>query len=124
MRRRIGRYLPIVMFAVLMQLFAPIGATLALASANSDPLGFAPICSPLGNHGGEDGSSSAPVSHSACCPLCVLACAASNALAPAATPFVALQLSWQRVAWLTDRPVLSSRAGASHAQARAPPIQS
>ncbi len=124
MRRRIGRYLPIVMFAVLMQLFAPIGATWAAASAHADPLGFASICSPSGNHGGEDGSSSAPASHSTCCPLCVLAHAGSTVLTPPDAPFVALQLSYQRVVWLTERPVPQSRAGASHAQARAPPIQS
>ena len=112
------------MFAVLMQLFAPIGATLAAASAFSDPLAFAPICSPLGNHDGDNGSSSAPASHSTCCPLCVLAHAASTALAPADAPFVALQLSYQRIVWLTEQPGPQARAGASHAQARAPPIHS
>lgn len=123
MRRRIGTYVPIVMFAILMQLFAPIGATWAAASMHGDPLAFAPICSPSGNHG-DDGSSGAPASHATCCPLCVLACAASAALTPADAPFVALHVSWQRVVWLAERPVTQSRAGASHAQARAPPIQS
>ncbi|HEY0218686.1 MAG TPA: DUF2946 domain-containing protein [Afipia sp.] len=124
MRRRIGTYVPIIMLAVLMQLFAPIGATWAAALAHGDPLALAPICSPSGNHGDEDGSSGAPVSHSTCCPLCVLAHAASTALTPADAPFVALQLSYQRVVWLTERPVPQSRARASHAQARAPPIHS
>ncbi|HEY0235898.1 MAG TPA: DUF2946 family protein [Afipia sp.] len=112
------------MFAVLMQLFAPIGATWAAASAHNDPLSFAPICSPSGDHANTDGSTGAPASHSTCCPLCMLAHAGATALTPAAAPFVALQLSWQRVVWLADRPIPQSRGGASHAQARAPPIQS
>jgi hypothetical protein len=113
------------MFAVMVQLFAPIGATWAAASAYADPLGFAPICSGQSDHADSSSNSSGqPASHSTCCPLCVLAHASSTALTPVDAPFVALQVSWQRVVWLADQPVLRSRAGASHAQARAPPVQS
>ncbi|MBX9711710.1 MAG: DUF2946 domain-containing protein [Xanthobacteraceae bacterium] len=125
MRRRLGTYIPIVMFAVLMQMFAPIGATWAAASAYGDPLGFAPICSSQSDHDDTTGNSSGqPTSHSTCCPLCVLAHASSTALAPTDAPFAALQISWQRVVWLADHPVPLSRSGASHAQARAPPVYS
>lgn len=126
MRRRIGTYLPIVMFAVLMQLFAPIGATWAAASAYADPLGFAPICSgqsDLADPASGDPSGQPP-SHSPCCPLCVLAHAGSTALAPTDAPFVALKVSWQRVVWLADDAIPRARGSASHTQARAPPVQS
>ena len=125
MRRRLGKYLPIVMFAVLMQLFAPIGATWAAASAYADPLAFAPICSGQSDHADSSGDSSGqPASHSTCCPLCVLAHAGSTALAPVEAPFVALQVSWQRVVWLADDPAPRARGSASTTQARAPPVQS
>ncbi len=125
MRRRLGTYLPIVMFAVLMQLFAPIGATWAAASAYADPLGFAPICSGQSDHAGNTGDPSGqPASHSTCCPLCVLAHAGSTALTPTEAPFVALQVSGQRVVWLADDPAPRTRGSASHTQARAPPVQS
>ncbi|RTL54519.1 MAG: DUF2946 domain-containing protein [Bradyrhizobiaceae bacterium] len=123
MRRRIGAYLPIVLFAIVMQLFAPIGATWAAASAYSDPLGFAPICSPSSGQS-DDGSSGSTTPHSPCCPLCVLAHAGSTAPTPVVAPFVALHLSWQRVVWLAETPVASERGGASTTQARGPPSQS
>lgn len=126
MRRRLGRYLPIVMFAVLMQVFAPIGATWAAASAYADPLGFATICSGQGDHADTSSGnpSGQPASHSTCCPLCVLAHASSTALAPSDAPFVALHVSWQRVVWLADDPAPRERGSASHTQARAPPVLS
>ncbi len=123
MRRRLGTFIPVVMFAVLMQLFAPVGATMAAAAAFGDPLAFAPICSGQSDHAGNpDDQSGQPASHSTCCPLCVLAHAVSTGLAPAHAPFVALQLSYQRIVWLADRPAPRDRGGASTAQARAPPV--
>jgi hypothetical protein len=125
MRRRVGNFLPIVMLAVMVQLLAPIGATMFAAAVYGDPLGLTPICSSQSDHADGSGHSSGqPASHSTCCPLCVLAHAGSTALAPVEPPFAALQVSWQRVVWLADRPVPRERGGASHAQARAPPIQS
>ena len=44
MRRRLGKFLPIVLIAVLVQIFAPIGATWATSIALSDPLRAAAIC--------------------------------------------------------------------------------
>ena len=44
MRRRLGKFLPIVLIAVLVQIFAPIGATWAASIAASDPLRAAVIC--------------------------------------------------------------------------------
>jgi len=44
MRRRLGRFLPIVMLAMLVQIFAPVAACLAFSTATADPLAGA-ICS-------------------------------------------------------------------------------
>jgi hypothetical protein len=44
MRRRLGKFLPIVMIAMLVQIFAPVAACLAFSTAASDPLAGA-ICS-------------------------------------------------------------------------------
>ena len=44
MRRRLEKFLPIVLIAVLAQIFAPIGATWAASLAASDPLHGAVIC--------------------------------------------------------------------------------
>jgi hypothetical protein len=54
----------------------------------------------------------------------VLAHVVSTGLVPADAPFVALQLSYQRIVWLADRPAPRDRGGASYAQARAPPTRS
>src|SRR5260221_5745814 len=44
MRRRLKSFLPIVLMALIVQIFAPIGATWAASIAASDPLGVAVIC--------------------------------------------------------------------------------
>ena len=45
MRRRLWKFLPIVLMALAVQIFAPIGACWAASIAASDPLHAAPICS-------------------------------------------------------------------------------
>ena len=45
MRRRLDVFIPIVLFSIMVQLLAPIGAFRAVAHAVSDPLYMATICS-------------------------------------------------------------------------------
>jgi hypothetical protein len=120
MRRRLGKLLPIVLIAVLVQIFAPIGATWAASIAASDPLHGAVIChgnaaSPSQTH--QPGQHRA---HEGCCSVCSVV----HAGAPVDAPQAACATPWplaERVVWLDIAPDLfSSRAG-SHAQARAPP---
>ena len=118
MRRRLGKFLPIVLIAVLVQIFAPIGATWAASIAASDPLHAAAICHgdavPLPND-----QSGQPQAHD-CCSICNVV----HTGGPVAAPQAAVATPWRhaaRVAWLDLAPDrFSSRAG-SHAQARAPP---
>jgi hypothetical protein len=120
MRRRLGKFLPIVLIAVLVQIFAPIGATWAASIAASDPLHGAVIC-----HGDAASTSSIDQSaqhraHDGCCSVCSVV----HTGAPVDPPLAAFATPWrhaERVVWLDPAPDLfSSRAG-SHAQARAPP---
>jgi hypothetical protein len=124
MRRRVGKFLPIVLVALMVQIFAPIGATRAASIAASDPLSAAVICH------GNAGSTSSPTdqsgqhrAHDGCCSVCSVV----HTGAPLETPQAVVAIPYRhaaRVAWLDTAPDLfSSRAG-SHAQARAPPFVS
>ena len=123
MRSRLGRLVPIVMVAVLVQLFALI-AVMRMAAAASDPLAGMVICSGSGetavSHSGESGKAH---SHGMCCPLCALAQAAVPITHPPA-PYIAIQRSYQRVAWLEAPLSVSAASTSSPPQARAPPFQS
>jgi hypothetical protein len=121
MRRRLRKFLPIVLIAVLVQIFAPIGATWAASIAASDPLRAAAIC-----HGNAAATANPtdqtgqPRAHDGCCSVC----SAVHAGAPVDTPQAAVATALrhaERVVWLDAAPDLfNSRAG-SHAQARASP---
>jgi hypothetical protein len=121
MRRRLRKFLPIVLIALAVQIFAPIAACWAASIAASDPLHAAMIC--------HDGAASAPGqadqpgqggAHDGCCSICSVA----QTAAPLGTPQVAVAAPRRdsaRVVWLKLTPDrFASRAG-SHAQARAPP---
>ena len=123
MRRRFGKFLPIVLIALMVQIFAPIGATWAASIAASDPLGSAPICSGGAAAGaGQTDQTGKHRAHDGCCSVCSVLHTGAPIDAPqvaaAASPYV----QSERVIWLDAAPDLfSSRAG-SHAQARAPPL--
>jgi len=123
MRKRLGRFLPIVMLAILVQLFAPVAMMRVSAAAVADPLADAVICVNADgsqvNHQGSDN----PHHRSTCCPLC--------ALAHAVTPFdeppsahVAIQRAYQRVVWLEEQSAPATSVLRSPQQARAPPFHS
>ncbi|MEA2882086.1 MAG: hypothetical protein QOH32_1342 [Bradyrhizobium sp.] len=118
MRRRLEKFLPIVLIAVLVQVFAPIGATWAASIAASDPLHAVPIC-----HGAATSvpdPSGQPGAHDGCCALCSVVHGGAPLHAPQAAATIVFRHG-TRVVWLDPTPDLfSSRAGA-HAQARAPP---
>jgi Protein of unknown function (DUF2946) len=120
MRRRLEKFLPIVLIAVLVQIIAPIGATWAVTIAAADPLHAVPICHGAAASSPDQPASSGQSAHDGCCSVCSVA---HNA-APAGAPQTATTLFRPAtiVVWLeppADR--LGSRPG-SHAQARAPPL--
>src|SRR3954453_9363584 len=121
MRRRLQNYLPIILIALLVQIFAPIGATWAASLDASDPLHAVPIC-----HGSaasvpnQSDQSGLPRAHEGCCSVCS---AVQNG-APVNVPQAAVATPYRTalpVIWIDPAPdQFGSRAG-SHAQARAPP---
>ena len=123
MRRQLGKFLPIVLLAMAVQILAPIAACWATGFVASDPLSTATICHTYG--GSDTGSPTdqpgGPHVHDV---LCCLACASHAAPSFNAPPqfFVAIphRLS-ERVIWHRFAlGLLGTRAG-SAAQARAPP---
>jgi hypothetical protein len=123
MRRRLRKYLPIVLIALTVQIFAPIAACWAAGIAASDPLHAAAICHDDGTStSGQTVPTGQPRAHDGCCSVCSVA----HTGAPVGTP----QASAVNTPYLQSAPVVwldlvaerfGSRAG-SHAQARAPPL--
>jgi hypothetical protein len=122
MRRRLEVLIPIVLFSILVQLFAPIAAFRAVAYAVTDPLYMASICSDMGS--GEDSQTApatAPHDHGDCCAFCAAGHGGVAAIEPPTPVFVSLQRRYQLVSWLQAAdPMPAVRIG-SNAQARAPP---
>jgi hypothetical protein len=121
MRRRLRKFLPIVLIALMVQVFAPIGATWAASTAASDPLHAGQICSGgVGSATGETDQTDEHRAHDGCCSVCSVV----HSGAPADVPQTAFATPYRqilRVVWLDSAPdLLGSRAG-SNAQARAPP---
>ena len=120
MRRRLGRFFPIVMFAMLVQIFAPIAACLAFSTVSAAPLAGA-ICS----HAAADTSSpqhretDPQQTHGVCCTLCVVHAATPPPDSQAAA--VSFARDATAVVWRGLGFGLPPFAVASHAQARAPP---
>jgi Protein of unknown function (DUF2946) len=122
MRRRLQKFLPVVLLALLVQVLAPIAAT--WASATSDPLQAVPIC-----HSGSTGSGGAgvpdnnvPGSQHAACDLCCLVQAGGALDAPkviaVTTPYrPAVSVVWQERTAEPTRSLVGSNT-----QARAPPL--
>jgi Protein of unknown function (DUF2946) len=120
MRRRLGKYLPIVLIALMVQIFAPIGATWAVSIAASDPLHSFPICSGGASTADQSDQSGQHRAHEGCCSVCSVL----HTGAPIDAPQAAVPVPYrqpQRAVWRSAAPdLLGSRTG-SHAQARAPP---
>jgi hypothetical protein len=119
MRRRLRNFLPIVLLALMVQIFAPIAACWAAGIAAADPLQAAVICHDIGASGPSDQNGQA-CAHDGCCSFCRVAHASALLDAPKTT--VAMPyLQSERVVWLDRTPDLSGSRTGSHAQARGPP---
>jgi hypothetical protein len=123
MRRRLRKFLPIVLIALAVQILAPIAACWAAGIAAADPSAGAAICHDASGQAGNQTDQPDPPGHRAhdsACGLCCLAHAGTALDTPTtavAVPYRhALRVVWHDVALeLRD-----SRTG-GHAQARGPP---
>ena len=120
MRRRLWKFFPIVLFALAVQILAPVGACWAAGIAASDPLHAAPICSGIASATDQAGQTGGQHAHDGACSICCVAQAGGSLDTPQAG-FVTPLRAPERVVWLDAAPDrVGSRAG-FHAQARAPP---
>jgi hypothetical protein len=120
MRRRLGRFLPIVLIALMVQIFAPIGATWAVSIAASDPLHSVPICSGGGSTTDQTNQSGQHRAHEGCCSVCSVL----HTGAPVDAPQTAVPVPYrqpQLMVWRATAPDLFGSRTGSHVQARAPP---
>jgi hypothetical protein len=125
MRRRLKNFLPIVLIALAVQIFAPIAACWAAGIAASDPLAAAAICH------GNAAASGTPADQTGalgaqrgCCALCGVLQTGAPVDPPQTAALIAFERQVTSVVWheLVLDPA-TSRAR-SPAQARAPPALS
>jgi hypothetical protein len=123
MRRRLRKFLPIVLIALTVQILAPIAACWAASVAASDPLHAAVICHDGASTPGQTSpadQTGQPGAHDGCCS----ACSVAHAGAPVDPPQTAVATPYRDsapVVWLDlALEPFGSRTG-SQAQARAPP---
>ncbi len=122
MRRRLQRFLPIVLIAMVVQILAPIAASWATAVVASDPLQSVEIChsAPHGAPGPGDQSGGQPA-HDGMCAICC----ALHAIPSIDTPQqIALPIPYRQTApvvWTRLAPRSSPSRAGSNTQARAPP---
>jgi len=122
MRLRLKNFLPIVLIALAVQIFAPIGACWAASIAASDPLSRAVICHGNAAGGSAQSDQTGPHrAHDGCCSVCSVL----HTGAPVDTPQTAVMLTFdrqsQRVAWHEFSLGSAGSRSGSPAQARAPP---
>lgn len=123
MRRRLERFFPIVMLALLVQLLAPIASCWAAVHAASDPFAAA-ICAHDSSGAPQDRQGDqSQAQHNGCCGLCCVAHTATPTLDPQAV-FSAIEQPVASVVWREATTLLPPVRAASNAQARGPPIHS
>jgi hypothetical protein len=123
MRRRLRKFIPIVLIALTAQILAPIAACWAASFAASVPLHAAVIChdNAASTQGQGDNQPGQPGAHDDCCSICNVVHTGAPIDTPQTVAVNAPYLHSKRVVWLDLAPdLLASRTG-SHAQARAPP---
>ena len=119
--RRLAVFVPIVLFSIMVQLLAPIGAFRAVAHAMSDPLYMATICSGMASAQEASETTITPQHGANCCGFCGVSHGGAVAVDPPPFVFVVLQRQYRLVAWLEAADPMPKVRAASHAQARAPP---
>jgi Protein of unknown function (DUF2946) len=123
MRRRLQKYLPIVLIALTVQILAPIAASWAAAMAVADPLAAIEICHSLPASDSAQGDQGAdPRAHDGACPIC---CVAQASASLDTTQAVVVAMPYRAVARVEWHEQVSGPARppiGSNAQARAPPL--
>ena len=121
MRRRLKNFLPVVLIALVVQIFAPIGACWAASIAASDPLAAAVICH--GNAPSTSGQTdqTGHRAHEGCCSVCSVLQTGAPVDVPQTAEIISVDRQQASVAWVEFTPDRFATRAGSHAQARAPP---
>jgi hypothetical protein len=123
MRRRLQKYLPIVLIALMVQILAPIAASWAAAMVAADPLGATEICHSLPASNSARGDQGADRhAHDGACPICCVVQAASALDTPQAVVVAMPYRAAARVIWRDQASELARSPVGSNTQARAPPL--
>ncbi|WP_407174712.1 DUF2946 domain-containing protein [Bradyrhizobium sp. STM 3562] len=120
MRRRLQKFLPVVLIALAVQVLAPIAACWAAALAASDPLPLAEICHSIGDASGQDDQGGHPA-HDGACAMCCLLQASGSVDAPRMFTVWTPYRQPTVVVWREPTSGFSALRTGSNAQARAPP---
>jgi len=119
--RRLNRYVPIFLIALMVQIVAPIGASWAFASAVSDPLAAAEICLSHAPASGDEGGQQQ--THDASCLICcVFNTGAASFSTPESATWAAPYHPVSQIVWRDRDPQLADSCIGSNAKARAPPF--
>ena len=125
MRRRLQKFLPIVLIALAVQILAPIAACWAAAGAASDPLQAVEICHSLAGAASDQGSPSGdPAVHDGACALCCAVQAAASIDTPQQSAFSIPYRHTTRVVWHDQETGPSAFLDGAGTRARAPPAVS
>ncbi|MGH6739516.1 MAG: DUF2946 family protein [Bradyrhizobium sp.] len=125
MRRRYQRFLPIVLIALMVQVFAPVAACWAAAIAASDPLGAAAICHDTSGAVGQPGDQNGQHrEHGGTCSICCLASASASVDTPTPVALANPYPDSGRVIWHEQARDFSGTCIGSNAKARGPPFPS
>src|SRR6266568_8097893 len=120
MRRRLKNFLPLVLIALVVHVFAPIGACWAASIAASDPLAEAVICH--GNAPSNLGQSdqTGHRAHDGCCSVCSVLQTGAPVDGPQTAGATAFERLPEQVVWLDFASGLTGATAGFHAPARAP----
>jgi DUF2946 family protein len=121
MRQRLHGFFPILLIALMVQIFAPIGATWAAAVAAADPLRAIEICHRDPSNAPAGDNQSGQHVHEACV-LCCAAQAGAALDAPRPATLAVLTFEARRVVWHSSVFTLAASRIGSNARARAPPL--
>ena len=125
MRRRLQKFLPIVLIALAVQILAPIAACWAAAGATSDPLQSVEICHSLAGAASDQGNPSGdPAVHDGACTLCCAIQAAASIDTPQQTALSIPYRHTTRVVWHDQGTGPSAFLDGAGTRARAPPTVS
>ena len=125
LRRRLQKFLPIVLIALAVQILAPIAACWAAAGAASDPLQSVEICHSLAGAASDQGNPSGdPAVHDGACTLCCAIQAAASIDTPQQTALSIPYRHTTRVVWHDQGTGPSAFLDGAGTRARAPPTVS